>query len=355
MTDTMPEPTLADNAATGEDEATASRTQLVGAGLFVLGLVVVWVGLDLMSGLSAWPRSIVSVVGVTALYQGFDQFVRLRYPSVEPGLVLAVGWLVLVVLVAVFAGVLPLGEHQNASATLRVPSYERPDLFSSHPLGTNQQGLDMLGRLVHGARVSLVVGIGAVAVGMFIGGMVGLIAGFYRRGVDTIVGIITDALLAFPPLVMLVALASVLDRNLRNTVIGLAILAVPTNIRLARANTMRFTELEFVQAARGMGAKNRRIILRELLPNIALPMLSYAFIIVAVLIVAEASISFLGLGIQQPKPTWGNMIAEGDGGVFEDHPHIVLVPGLTMFLTVFAFNRVGESARNSLGASELSL
>jgi peptide/nickel transport system permease protein len=354
VTDLMPDPTPS-AVAPPPSSARPTDGPLLGSTLLVVGALVIWVGLDLGSDWSAWPRTLLTAAGATAMFQGFDRLLRRRRPDAEAGLVLAVAWLGLVVLVAAFAGLLPLGEHENTAATLRDPSYQRPDLFSGHPLGTNQQGLDILARLAFGARVSLIVGIGAVVVGMFVGGLVGLAAGFYRRGVDTVVGIVTDALLAFPPLVMLVALASVLDRNLRNTVLGLAILAVPTNVRLARANTLRFTEREFVQAARGMGAKNRRIILRELLPNIALPMLSYAFIIVAVLIVAEASISFLGLGIQQPKPTWGNMIAEGDGGVFEDHPHIVLVPGLAMFLTVFAFNRVGEWARDHLGGGDLSL
>ena len=128
--------------------------------------------------------------------------------------------------------------------------------------------------------------------------------------------------------------------------IGLAVVSVPTMVRLSRANTLVFAQREFVLSARSMGAKNWRIIFREIMPNVALPLLSYAFIVIAVLIVAEGSLSFLGLGLKPPKPTWGNMIAEGQqANVLKKYPHIPLVPGVVMFLTVYSFNRVGEWAR----------
>ena len=114
--------------------------------------------------------------------------------------------------------------------------------------------------------------------------------------------------------------------------------------RLARANTLTFAQREFVLAARSMGATNRRIIFRELVPNVVRPMLSYGFLIIAVLIVAEASLSFLGVGIQRPTPSWGNMIAANQEK-FDEDPHLVFVPGAVMFLTVFAINRIGEKAR----------
>ena len=143
---------------------------------------------------------------------------------------------------------------------------------------------------------------------------------------------------------MLLALATVLEPNPNNMALALAALGIPTYIRLSRANTLVFVQREFVLAAKSMGARRSRIIFKELVPNVALPLVSYAFIIVAVLIVAEASLSFLGLGIQRPEPTWGNMIAAGQND-FDRHPHLVFLPGIVMFLTVFSLNRVGEQAR----------
>ena len=136
--------------------------------------------------------------------------------------------------------------------------------------------------------------------------------------------------------------------------LALAAIGIPTYVRLARANTMVFAEREFVLAARSLGSRDRRVIFRELVPNVALPILSYAFIIIAVLIVAEASLSFLGLGIQRPDPTWGNMIAAGQDD-FDKHPHLVFAPGITMFLTVFSLNRVGEKARQIWDPRESTL
>jgi peptide/nickel transport system permease protein len=178
-----------------------------------------------------------------------------------------------------------------------------------------------------------------------LGGTFGLISGYLRGWTDSLVGIVTNVLLAFPPLVLLLALAAVLPRTARNQALTLSILVIPVNVRLARASTLAFSQREFVLAAKAIGAKRRRIMVSELLPNVLVPLLSYAFIVLAVLIVAEASLSFLGLGIPQPAPTWGNMIAEGRNGVFEQYPHLVFVPATALFLTVLSFNLVGERLR----------
>ena len=151
-------------------------------------------------------------------------------------------------------------------------------------------------------------------------------------------------MLAFPPLILLVAMATVFTQNQWTMALELSLLGIPTYIRLARANTLTFAQREFVLAAKAMGSGDRRVIFRELLPNVALPMVSYAFLVTAVLIVAEASLSFLGVGIQPPEPTWGNMIEAGQES-YQDHPHLVFVPGIVMFMTVFALNRVGDKAR----------
>jgi peptide/nickel transport system permease protein len=252
--------------------------------------------------------------------------------------------IVVVALCAALVDLLPLAEGQDPSLTLQEPILQPPIPGSAHVLGTDRQGLDLLSGVVHGARVSLVVGLGAVCIGLVVGGLLGVLAGYYRGPLDAALNLLNDSLLAFPPLILLLALASVVQPGVGNITILLGVLAVPTFFRLTRANTMVVAQREFVLAARALGTRGSRILLRELVPNVVLSAMSYAFIVVAVLIVAEASLSFLGLGIQRPTPTWGNMIAAGQQDV-EDHPHLVFVPGTALFLTVLALNRVGDWAR----------
>ncbi|MFD4293498.1 ABC transporter permease [Rhodococcus sp. NPDC058532] len=260
------------------------------------------------------------------------------------GTALALAWLAVVALAAVVADWLPLSESRDPSKTLLTPSMQPPNLLSANPLGTDKQGLDLLGGLIYGARVSLIVGLGGVICGVLVGGAIGIVAGYYRGRTDTLVSVLSDTMLAFPPLILLMALVTILEPNVRNVAIALGIMVVPTYIRLVRANTMSLRSREFVTAARSLGASNRRIMVREIAPNLVLPVLSYSFMVVAVLIVAEASLSYLGLSIPRPEPTWGNMIAAGQSE-FQDNPYLVLVPGAALFLTVFSLNRIGETAR----------
>lgn len=308
----------------------------------VVALVAVIVGLRE----TGWTQAGAALAAFVVLYLGLAELGRYRFgPSFDLTLWLCVAWLVLLVGSAIAAPLLPLGEHEDIATTMMDPALARPDLTSEFPLGTNNFGLDLLSRVVYGARASLVVSIGAVLIGMVVGGTVGILAGYFRRSTDRVVGIFTNSLLAVPPLILLIALATVLEPTLRNIAFALSLLALPSMIRMARASTMAFAQREFVLAGKAMGASSTRIMFRELLPNVLLPLASYGMVIVSVLIVAEASLSFLGLGIQAPAPSWGNMIAEGEGRVFEEHPHIVLVPGTVLFLTVFAFNALGEKAR----------
>ena len=324
----------------------ANRLMRVAYGL-IGGVAAIIIGLMVLTGVNAGYRVLLTVGGLVLLFLAIDNAGKLiRGPLFETGLWLSAAWVVITGLSAAFADFLPISEAKDASATIfdGTPTLKRPDLLSAHPLGTDRQALDVLGGIIYGARVSLQVSVLAVAIGILVGGTIGVIAGFFKGRLDTGIGVLTDSLLAFPPLILLLALASVMDRSPRNMAIALAILGIPTYIRLARVNTMVFAEREFVLASRAMGASRRRIIFKELVPNVTLPIFSYAFIIIAVLIVAEASLSFLGLGIQRPDPTWGNMIAAGQDD-FDRHPHLVFAPGIAMFLTVFALNRVGEKAR----------
>lgn len=257
---------------------------------------------------------------------------------------LGVTWLTLIIGAAIIAPLLPLGNHDDSIAGLTEPIFAAPG-SEGHLLGTNNYGLDMFARVIYGARTSILVALMAVLLGTVVGGVVGMVSGFLRGTTDRVVGILSNALLAVPPLILLIALGTVLDPSVRSIAFALSLLTIPSMVRLARANTITVAEREFVLAARALGASRMRLLRREIMPNVVLPVLSLAVVMISVLIVAEASLSFLGIGIQPPQPTWGNMIAEGQAGVMEEHPFIVVVPGVCLFLTVFSFNLLGEKAQ----------
>jgi peptide/nickel transport system permease protein len=323
--------------------------------LLPLGLVLFFVALDVMASLTVWAQAPVVGLALAATYYGLDALLFVsKGRKVNTGFWLAVIWVVGIVLLAVFADLLPLAESRDTAQTLLVRPRLRPDLFSEHPLGTDNQALDILGGVIYGARVSLQVSFLAVAIGMVGGGLLGISAGYFRGKLDAVVGVFADSMLAFPPLILLLAVVAAVDPNALNISFALALLSVPTYTRLARANTLTLAQREFVLSARAMGAKDWRVIAFELVPNVVRPLLSYSFIIIAVLIVAEASLSFLGVGIQRPTPTWGNMISAGQDRL-EDTPHLVFVPGTVMFVTVFALNKIGDRARARLDPRESTI
>lgn len=258
-------------------------------------------------------------------------------------------WLLLVIIAAVLAPWLPLDdpERSDFAAIAATPS-------SEHWLGTDAVGRDTLSRTVFGARISLVVGLVSVALGMTAGSLFGLAAGYLRGRTETLVMIVTDAMLAFPAIVLLLALMAVLGQSLRNLILGLAVLSVPTFVRLARASSLVLSQQEFVLAARAYGSGTRRVILREIVPNVVPPMFAYGFVVIPVVIVAEGSLSFLGLGVPPPAPSWGAMIANGRADLTAS-PHVSLTPAMIMFLTVLAFNVVGERLRKRFDVKEAAL
>lgn len=331
-----------------------------GGGQLLAGGLVAYAGAVTLNGLPGLVRAAVVLAGIAVAVNGLRRLVRgIRGADVDLTLWLSVVWLCGLTLAAIFADLLPLGNADDTSQTIGVVGYATPDLFSGHPLGTNGFGLDLLARSIYGARVSLLtVGV-TVLVSLVIGGLIGMVAGYFRGWVDVGIGIFAEAALVIPALVLLIAFAAVLgpSRSVPEAVLksgtALAVVGIPTVIRLARANTMVHAQRESVTAARAMGATHGRIILRELLPNVALPLVSYAFIIAAVLIVAEGSLAFLGLGLQQPTPSWGNMIAEGGLRELRRYPHVPIVPGVFMFLTVFSLNIIGERARSRWDARDM--
>jgi peptide/nickel transport system permease protein len=334
--------------ATVTSAASPGRARAAKAGVAIAGVVVVLIATMVLHDANGLLRAALVAAGLAAVAWVLDGVLRARRPWLRIDLALSAVWLLLIGLLALLADVLPLREGRVAAKALDEPVLARPDLFSAHPLGTDRHGLDLLSGIAFGARVSLVVGLGAAAIGLLIGGGTGLCAGYYRGRLDRLTSLITDSMLAFPPLILLLGLVAVVDASVTVVTAGLAVLAIPTFIRLARANTIAIADREFVVAAVALGARRRRILVRDILPNVLGPVLAYTVVVVAALIVAEASLSFLGLSVQRPSPTWGNMIAAGEAS-YDRHPHLVAVPSICLFFTVFALNRVGEQLQHLRG------
>jgi peptide/nickel transport system permease protein len=252
---------------------------------------------------------------------------------------LAVGWMVFVFAVAIFADMLPLPSPTDMDMLER-----RAPVSAQHWLGTDGLGRDELARLIHGARNSLVVGLCAPVIGLSFGGALGMLAGYFRGRFETLVVGSMDVLLAFPPLILALAVTAYLGQSLLNLTCILGVLGIPAFMRVARASTLTLARREFVIAAQALGATHTRILLRELLPNVMLPLLAFFLLGVAVTIVVEGALSFLGLGVPPPIPSWGSMIGEGRESL-DIAPRLAFIPAIAMFLTVLSFNLVGDTLR----------
>ena len=251
----------------------------------------------------------------------------------------ALGWIVFVFALALFADVLPLPSPTD------MDMLERRAPFSAlHWLGTDGLGRDELARLVYGARISLIVGLGAPVIGLTIGGALGMFAGYFRGRFETLVVGSMDVLLAFPPLILALAVTAYLGQSILNLTCILGVLGIPAFMRVARAATLTLARREFVIAAQALGASHARILLRELLPNVMLPLLAFFLLGVAVIIVAEGALSFLGLGVPPPIASWGSMIGEGRESL-DVAPQLAFLPAIAMFLMVLSFNLVGDTLR----------
>ena len=252
----------------------------------------------------------------------------------------SVAWLALIGLAALFANWLPIQSPTDMDLLAK-----RAAPFSDgHLLGTDHLGRDELSRLIHGGRVSLTVGLLAPVIGVTIGGCLGMLAGYFRGRLETFAVGGVDVLLAFPPLVFVLAVTAFMGQSVANITIVIGVLGIPAFTRVARAVTLTLSEREFVTAARALGATDLRILVRELLPNVALPLLAFFLLAVAVTIVVEGALSFLGLGVPPPTASWGSMIGEGRENL-DIAPWLAFLPAGFMFLTVLAFNIVGDTLR----------
>jgi peptide/nickel transport system permease protein len=215
----------------------------------------------------------------------------------------------------------------------------------SHPLGLDELGRDSLARLLAGARISLMVGIAVVGVSSVVGMFFGSIAGYFGGRVDDVISRVVDVLMAFPGILLAIALVAVLGPSLTNVVLALSVIGWVGYARLVRGQALRAREFEFVQAARALGAGPARIVLRHILPTAYPAVVVQATIGMAGAIIAEASLSFLGLGVQPPTPSWGTMLDAGRSHLF-DAPHLTIFPGFAIAILVLGFNFLGDGLRD---------
>jgi peptide/nickel transport system permease protein len=257
-----------------------------------------------------------------------------------PSLFIGAVMVAVIALGAVFASVLSPADpiKMDLNIVLQAPS-------SIHPLGTDDLGRDVLSRTLHGARISLLVGVFVVMFSLIFGTMLGLISGFLGGAADNAIMRVIDAILAIPGVLLAVAISAALGPQLQNVVIAIVITFLPPFARLVRAQVLSAREEDYALAARAIGARGTRIMVRHILPNIMTPVIVLASLRVATAILAEAGLSFLGLGAQPPTPTWGSMVNTGQR-YLENAPWIALGPGMAIFLCILGFCILGEGIRD---------
>jgi peptide/nickel transport system permease protein len=251
--------------------------------------------------------------------------------------------LVGVVLAACLAPHLPLADPDTVDTANRL----RPLFTPRHPLGTDEFGRDLLSRLVWGARVSLLAGVATAAAAMLVGVVLGVLSGYYSGWPETVIMRLTDILMAFPYILLAIAIVAGLGPGLRNAMIAIAIVGFPIYTRLVRGIVLSVRGREFVEAARALGSTDRLILLRHIVPQLLSPVIVAFSLDVGAKILATAGLSFLGLGTQPPTADWGSMLATGRQFVILS-PHVVLLPGLAIFVIVLALNLVGDALRDLL-------
>jgi len=243
--------------------------------------------------------------------------------------------------------VAPYGPNEVSSADkLRAPSLE-------HPFGTDQLGRDVLSRVLIGAEPSLRVGLVAVGIALVAGVVLGLVAGYYRGLVDDVVMRCMDVLFAFPAILLAIAVMAIRGRGATNAMIAIGVVYTPIFARVTRASVLTVREQVFVRAARSIGAGDLRIMTRHVLPNVAAPIIVQTSISLAFAILAEAALSFIGLGTQPPEPSWGRMLADGRGFI-QDAWWMAVFPGVAIFAVVLSFNVTGDALRDALDPRQRS-
>ena len=266
-------------------------------------------------------------------------FLAQRYMLGTVGLII----MVLFVWVAISANLISRFDPLSVNSAHRLSP---PDW--RHWMGTNSFGRDVWSRIIHGARISLAVGIGSTALGSSLGVIIGLASGYLSGWVDLVFQRVTDILQALPLLVLALVMTAALGPSLPNVIIAIAIPLIPTVARVIRANTLALRELPFVEAAKSIGMSETRIALRHVLPNTMAPLIVLATAQLGSTILTEASLSFLGLGIPEPYPSWGRMLSESAAEYVRVAPWLVIFPGVAISLAVFGTNLFGDALRDIL-------
>lgn len=263
----------------------------------------------------------------------------------EPVVAVCVAVILIFAVCAIFAPLLsPYSpREQVASEALQEPSWR-------HPLGTDQLGRDQLSRMMYGARVSLGIGLGAVAFGSAIGVVLGLVAGYLRGIVDEVIMRLMEMIIAFPGLILALVLISLLGPSVQNLLIAIGIAGVPALARLVRSQVLSVRERDYVLAARALGAGDVRVLFRHIWPNCMAPVIVAATLSMGFAVLAEAGLSFLGVGVRPPTPTWGSML-QFSFGFISIAPYLSIVPGLAIFLLVLSFNVLGDALRDAFDPS----
>jgi peptide/nickel transport system permease protein len=263
----------------------------------------------------------------------------LRHRSAMAGL-LVIGVLILLALLAP-----ALAPH--APDIQNLPNRLAPPGSPGHPLGTDELGRDMLSRLLYGARISLAIGFVATAIAIVVGTLLGAVAGYLGGKIDSLIMRFTDVVLAFPRLVLLIMIVALFSPGITLIIVVLGLTQWPSTTRIVRGEVLSLREREYIQAARALGMGSSRIILRHLVPNVLAPVIVAATLGIGNTIVLEAGLSFLGLGVQPPTASWGNMVADGRQNLIGAW-WVATFPGLAIVFTVLAFNLVGDGLRDAL-------
>lgn len=261
--------------------------------------------------------------------------------------VVSLGVVILLCLVAVFAPA--LAPYDPVTDIFRGARGGAPS--SEHPLGFDHLGRDLLSRVIYGSRVALLVGLSSSLIAVLIGVSIGAVAGYFGGWIDEALSLVIDTLMAFPLIALLIVLAAVIGPSLVTTILVIGTTIWARYARVVRAEVMSLREQDYVVAARAVGARNHRIIWRHVIPNVLGSVIVLASLQIGSIIILESALSFLGLGVRPPTPTWGGILADGRAFILR-YPHISIFPGLTIVLTVLAFNFLGDGLRDALDPRE---
>jgi peptide/nickel transport system permease protein len=251
-------------------------------------------------------------------------------------------FLVFIIIVAIVGPYLTRYDPTTVDYSLK---YLKPS--ADHWFGTDHNGRDIFTRIIHGMKLTLTVGFLSVFMGAILGIVLGILAGYYGGKLDALIMRVMDVLLAFPGILLALAIVSVLGKDLINVIIAVSIFSIPTFARVVRGSTLAVRKLEYIDAMRTLGASDNRIIFRHILPNITSPIIVQATVRIAIAILTASGLSFLGLGAQPPTPEWGAMLNDGRNYIYE-YPHIALFPGLAIVFVVVSFNLLGDGLRDVL-------